>query len=158
MRRFLLGSGSMKIGFRAWLFLAFLWWGTSPPASAQLTVPPRPGEATKRNLGDNGGSGASAGASAVTPSASTLVVRYLAVTPMEGWANLAGKTMEARLLAFSTPAEEDSGPIEIIREGMVRFLVEGRKDPIDYPLGQLGETEQVRIQAIAKAAAKAPPK
>jgi hypothetical protein len=147
----------MKTVSRAWFLLAFLSWGASLPASAQLTVPSKPGEVTKRNLGDNGGSGASAGASAVTPSPSTVVVRHLAVTPLEAWANLAGKTMEARLLAYSAPAEGERGPIEIIREGKVRFLVKGRKDPIDYPLGQLGETEQVRIQALAKAALKGPP-
>jgi hypothetical protein len=148
----------MKIGYRAWLFLAFLSFGASPPASAQLTVPPNPGKVTKRSLGENGGSGASAGASAVTPSSSTVVVQYIAVTPVEAWANLEGKTMEARLLAFSAPSEGEKGPVEIIREGKVRFLVSGRKEPVDYPLDQLGEAERTKIQAIAKAAAKGPPK
>jgi len=148
----------MKIGYRAWLFLGVLSFGASPPASAQLAVPPNPGKVTKRSLGENGGSGTSAGASAVTPSSSTVVVQYIAVTPVEAWANLEGKTMEARLLAFSAPAEGGTGPVEIIREGKVRFLVSGRKEPVDYPLDQLGEAERTKIHAIAKAAAKGPPK
>lgn len=148
----------MKFGFRAWLFLAVLSFGASATAIAQLTVPPNPGKVTKRNLGENGGSGASTGASAVTPSSGTVIVQYIAVTPVEAWANLEGKTMEARLLAFSTPATGETGPVEIIREGKVRFLVSGRKEPVDYPLEQLGEAERTKIEAIAKAAAKGPPK
>jgi len=147
----------MKIRFRAWLFLAVFSLGAVDPAFAQLTVPPNPGKVTKRNLGENGGSGASTGASAVTPSSSTVVVQYIAVTPVEAWANLEGKTMEARLLAFSAPAAGETGPVEIIREGKVRFLVSGRKEPVDYPLEQLGEAERTKIEAIAKAAAKGPP-
>ncbi len=148
----------MKIGFRAWLFWVVLLFGRVAPTSAQLTVPPNPGKVTKRNLGDNGGSGASTGASAVTPQSRTVVVQYIAVTPVEAWANLEGKTMEARLLAFSAPAAGETGPVEIIREGKVRFLVSGRKEPVDFPLDQLGEAERTKIHAIAKAAAKGPPK
>lgn len=148
----------MKIGFRAWLFGVVLLFGGGAPTSAQLTVPPNPGKVTKRNLGDNGGSGASTGASAVTPQSRTVVVQYIAVTPVEAWANLEGKTMEARLLAFSAPAAGETGPVEIIREGKVRFLVTGRKEPVDYPLEQLGEAERAKIAAIAKAAANGPPK
>jgi hypothetical protein len=148
----------MKIGFRAWLLLGVLSFGLVVPLRAQLTVPPNPGKVTKRSLGENGGSGASTGASAVTPQSRTVVVQYIAMTPVEAWANLDGKTMEARLLAFSAPAEGETGPVEVIREGKVRFLVSGRKDPVDYPLEQLGEAERTKIQAIAKAAAKGPPK
>jgi hypothetical protein len=147
----------MRIGYRAWLFWAFLSCGAIDPAFAQLTVPPNPGKVAKRKLDDNGGSGASTGASAVTPRSRTVVVQYIAVTPVEAWANLEGKTMEARLLAFSAPAEGETGPVEIIREGKVRFLVTGRKEPVEYPLEQLGEAERTKIQAIAKAAAKGPP-
>lgn len=148
----------MKIGFRAWLFLAVLSFGLVAPLRAQIAVPPNPGKVTKRNLGENGGSGASTGASAVTPQSRTLVVQYIAVTPVEAWANLEGKTMQARLLAFSAPAAGETGPVEIIREGKVRFLVSGRKEPVDYPLEQLGEAERTKIAAIAKAAAQGPPK
>lgn len=148
----------MKIGFRASWFLGVLWLGLVAPAFAQLTVPPNPGQAGKRKLGENGGAGSATGVTGVTPTARPVVVQYIAVTPVEAWANLAGKTMLARLLAFSAPAEGETGPVEIIREGKVRFLVEGRKEPVDYPLDQLGETERTKIQAIAKAAAQGPPK
>lgn len=148
----------MKIGLRASWFLAILASGWIVSASAQLTVPPNPGQSGKRNLGENGGAGSATGVTGVTPTARPVVVQYIAVTPVEAWANLAGKTMMARLLAFSAPAEGETGPVEIIRKGKVRFLVEGRKEPVDYPLDQLGETERTKIQAIAKAAAQGPPK
>ncbi len=66
--------------------------------------------------------------------------------------------MEARLLAFSAPAAGESGPVEVIREGKVRFLVTGRKEPVEYPLVQLGEAERKKIEALAAVAAKGPPK
>ena len=148
----------MKIGYRAWLFWGVLSFGLVAPVRAQIAVPPNPGKVTKRSLGENGGSGASTGASAVTPQSRTVVVQHLAVTPVEAWANLEGKTMQARLLAFSAPAEGETGPVEIIREGKVRFLVSGRREPVSYPLEQLGEAERTKIAAIAKAAAQGAPK
>jgi len=125
-------------------------------ASAQVVVPANPNQFTKRSLSENGGS--SAGVSGGTTAATRpVVVQYVAVTPVQPWINLEGKTMEARLLAFSAPAPGETGPVEVIREGKVRFLVTGKKQPIDYPLDQLGETEQAKIKALATAAAKGPP-
>jgi hypothetical protein len=66
--------------------------------------------------------------------------------------------MEARLLAFSAPAAGEPGPVEVIRGGMVRFLVTGRKEPVDYPLVRLGEAERKKIESLAAVAAKGPPK
>jgi hypothetical protein len=148
----------MKIGYRAWLFWGVLSFGLVAPVRAQVAVPPNPGKVTKRSLGENGGSGASTGASAVTAQSRTVVVQHLAVTPVAAWANLEGKTMQARLLAFSAPAAGETGPVEIIREGKVRFLVSGRREPVSYPLEQLGEAERTKIAAIAKAAAQGSPK
>jgi hypothetical protein len=65
--------------------------------------------------------------------------------------------MEARLLAFSAPAAGEPGPVEVIRGGMVRFLVTGRKEPVDYPLARLGEAERKKIEALAVVAANGPP-
>ncbi len=129
------------------------------PLSAQIKLPPNPSQFTKRNLGESGGGGSSVGVSGGGSSAATasMVVQYVAVTPVEPWANREGKVMQARLLAFSAPEAGQSGPVEIIRAGKVRFLVSGRKDPIDYPLEQLGEAERKKIQALAEMAAKGPP-
>ena len=147
----------MNFGIRAWLLFGVMPLLTGGMVLAQTVVPPNPGPSVKRKLGENGGSGSSAGAAAVTPRSRTVVVQYVAVTPVEGWANAAGRTMQARLLAFSVPAEGETGPVEIIREGKVRFLVSGGKEPIDYPLEQLGEAERKKIEGIAKAAAAGPP-
>lgn len=147
----------MKIGFRAWLVSVMGLAMACGSLHAQVAVPPNPGKTTKRNLGENGGSGASTGASAVVPRSRTVVVELIAVTPVEAWANLEGKTMQARLLAFSAPSAGESGPVEIVREGKVRFLVSGRKEPVEYPLDQLGEAERKKIEGIARAAAKGPP-
>ncbi len=86
-----------------------------------------------------------------------MVVQYVAVTPVESWVNVEGKTIEARLLAFSAPEAGKSGPVEIIRDGKVRLLVSGRKDPVDYPLEQLGEAEKTKIKSLAELASKGPP-
>ena len=130
--------------------------GSIAPVSAQV-VPKNPNQFTKRKLGDNGGAGSSTGASAVTPQSRTVVVQHIAVTPVQAWVSANGKTMEARLLAFSAPEPGDAGPVEIIRDGKVRFLVTGRKEPVDFPLTGLDEKEQVKIKALAEVAAKGPP-
>ena len=130
--------------------------GSIAPVSAQV-VPQNPNQFTKRKLGDNGGAGSSTGASAVTPQSRTVVVQHIAVTPVQAWVSANGKTMEARLLAFSAPEPGDAGPVEIIRDGKVRFLVTGRKEPVDFPLTCLDEKEQVKIKALAEVAAKGPP-
>jgi hypothetical protein len=148
----------MKIGLRECCAAVSVWLFLGGIAGAQLSIPPNPGKVTKRNLSESGGAGSSTGASAVTPQSRTVVVQYIAVTPVEAWANTEGKTMQARLLAFSGPAPGETGPVEIIREGKVRFLLSGGKAPIDYPLDQLGEVERTKIQALAAVAAKGPPK
>ena len=130
--------------------------GSIAPVSAQV-VPQNPNQFAKRKLGDNGGAGSSTGASAVTPQSRTVVVQHIAVTPVQAWVSANGKTMEARLLAFSAPEPGDAGPVEIIRDGKVRFLVTGRKEPVDFPLTGLDEKEQVKIKALAEVAAKGPP-
>ena len=130
--------------------------GSPVIGTAQIVVPANPNKFTKRSLSENGG--ASAGASGgITAATRPVVVQYVAVTPVQQWVNLEGKTMEARLLAFSAPEPGQTGPVEIIREGRVRFLVTGKKQPINYPLDQLGETEQAKIKALAVVAAKGPP-
>ena len=125
---------------------------------AQVTVPANPGRSTQRSLGENGGATSSAGISGGGgKAAAPVVVQYVAVTPVESWANSAGKVMEARLLAFSAPAPGEAGPVEIIRQGKVRFLASGGKAPVEYPLDQLGEGEQAKIRALAEQAAKGAP-
>lgn len=148
----------MKTRIRACLFLGVIGLFGAGEAGAQVAVPANPNRFTKRNLGDNGGSTASTGASAVTPASRTVIVQHIAVTPVAVWKNASGQAMEARLLAFSAPAAGESGPVEVIREGKVRFLVTGRKEPVEYPLVQLGEAERKKIEALAAVAAKGPPK
>jgi len=148
----------MQRGSRLILLVGFFSLVFASLAEGQIRLPPDPSKVTKRNLGENGGSSTSAGASLVPSQSRTVVVQYVAVTPVEAWSNAAGNVMQARLLAFSAPTTGETGPVEIIREGKVRFLVTGRKDPVEYPLDQLGESEKARIQALAAVAAKGPPK
>lgn len=146
----------MNAGARSRIIVSLVLFGCIASVSAQV-VPANPNQFTKRNLGENGGAGSSTGASAVTPQSRTVVVQHIAVTPVQAWVSAAGKTMEARLLAFSAPEPGGVGPVEIIRDGKVRFLVSGRKEPIDYPLSGLDEKEQAKIKALAEVAAKGPP-
>lgn len=146
----------MNASTRSRIIVSLVLFGCIASVSAQV-VPANPNQFTKRNLGENGGAGSSTGASAVTPQSRTVVVQHIAVTPVQAWVSAAGKTMEARLLAFSAPEPGGVGPVEIIRDGKVRFLVSGRKEPIDYPLSGLDEKEQAKIKALAEVAAKGPP-
>ena len=127
--------------------------------SAQLSVPPNPNENVRRKFGESGGGGTvSIGAAPGKAAESrTVVIQYTAVSPMRQWTNNDGKRMIARLLAFSAPKEGDSGPIEVIREGNVRFLLDRGKEPIDYPLAQLSQSDQIDIKAIAQAAKRGTP-
>jgi hypothetical protein len=147
----------MKPRIRACLSLGVVGLFGAGAALAQVAAPSNPNRFTKRNLGESGGSTASAGASAVAPASRTVIVRHIAVTPVEVWKNASGEAMEARLLAFSAPAAGGTGPVEVIREGMVRFLVTGRKEPVDYPLARLGEEERKKIEALAAVAGKGAP-
>lgn len=146
----------MKSGLLSCLLFVILFYAQS--GAAQIPLPPNPGQFSKRNLSENGGGGSSVGISgSPATSPKTVVVQYVAVTPLESWVNVEGKTIEARLLAFSAPEAGKTGPVEILREGKVRFLVSGRKEPIDYPLEQLGEAEKTKIRVLAEMAAKGPP-
>ncbi len=126
-----------------------------------ITAPPAPGQFTGRKLGENGGAtagGSSVGVSSGGAAASrTVVIQYVAVSPVRAWTNAEGKAMQARLLAFSAPAEGEKGPVEVIREGKVRFLLVGGKAPIDYPIAQLSQADQIDIKAIAQAASRGRP-
>ena len=147
----------MNAGMFSSFVSLWLLFGSAVTASAQV-VPANPNQFTKRNLGDNGGAGSSTGmAGATTATTRPVVVQHIAVTPVQAWVNAAGKTMEARLLAFSAPEPGEAGPVEIIRDGKVRFLVSGRKEPVEYSLAELEEKEQAKIKALAEVAAKGPP-
>jgi hypothetical protein len=146
----------MNTGVSSRIIVSLVLFGCATSVSAQV-VPANPNQFTKRNLGENGGAGSSTGASALTPQSRTVVVQHIAVTPVQAWVSAAGKTMEARLLAFSAPEPGEAGPVEIIRDGKVRFLVSGRKEPVDYPLTGLDEKEQAKIKALAEVAAKGAP-
>ena len=128
-------------------------------AHAQFSVPSTPTQFQKRNLGENRGSGGSSSVGVVPrePAASQpIVVQLIAVSQMRAWTNAEGTSMTARLLAFSGPKAGETGPIEVIRDGKVRFLLAGKKESVDYPLDQLSQKDQVDIKAIAQAAKRSP--
>lgn len=110
----------------------------------------------RRNLGGVGDIGGAVGAKP-DPAPKTVVINYVTVTPLKEWTNLEGRKIQARVLAFSAPAEGQTGPVEVIREGKVRFLIPGKPQPVDYPLDQLVEEQRTELENIAKAAAGGPP-
>jgi len=124
-------------------------------AEAHVT-PSNPSEFTKRGLSDSGSSGtASVGVTAKPPK--VLTITYTAVSPVRGWTNTDGKTIQAQLLAFSAPEPGQPGAVEIIREGKFRLLVPGSRGPVEYPMEKLQEEDKIEIERIAKAAAKGLP-
>ena len=124
-------------------------------AGAQV-VPSTPSEFMKRGLGDSGSSGtASVGVTDKTPK--VITITYTAVSPLKGWTNTDGKTIQAQLLAFTAPEPGQPGPVEGIREGKVRLLVPGAEGAVEYPMAKLQEEDKIEIERIAKAAAKGLP-
>jgi hypothetical protein len=123
---------------------------------ANPLVPKESGGTSKRSLGGGGDLGTATGAT-TDPSKRTVVVQYVAVTPVQDWTNIEGKTIQARLLAFSAPNPGEEGPVEVIREGKVRMLIPGKPKPVDYPLASLTRNHRDEVEQIAKAAAKGPP-
>ena len=137
------------------LLLAFSAEAQTVPANP--LVPKKSGGTSSRNLGGGGDLGTSTGAK-IDSSKKTVVIQYVTVTPLQDWTNVDGKTVKARILAFSAPPSGEDGPIEVIREGKIRMLILGKSKPVDYPLAQLTRNHRDEIEQIAKAAAKGPPK
>ena len=126
--------------------------GLAATAGAQnVVIPSQPGKFRVRGAGTGADSGVSVN-NPVNPEPRTVVIQYTAVTPEREWTNTDGKKMIARLLAFSTPKEGESTPVEVIREGRVRFLMNLKREPIDYELANLGAEDQVYVKALAQAA------
>ena len=140
------------------LLLLALSFATAPSLVAQIPVTPAtPTEFKTRNL--NGGSSTGVGIVTRQPQQKkTITYHFTAVTPIRVWTNTEGKAMQARLLAWSAPKEGAKGPVEVIREGKVRFLLEKTTKPIDYLLIKLSETDRTYIQKLADAARHEPPK
>ena len=86
------------------------------------------------------------------------IITYTAVCESRQWTDVKGRKMIGRLLAFSAPKEGEKGPILVIVDEKVRFLVSGVKKPIDFPLAQLSEEDRKFAENIAKQAKQGPPK
>lgn len=128
------------------------------PVLAQTPVTPaNPTDFSKREI--SGGSNAGVGIVSGQPTQpKTITIHFTAVTPLRVWTNTEGKAMMARLLAYSAPEEGETGPVEVIREGNVRFLLEKTTKPIDYRLEKLSDTDRAYIQKLANAARHEAPK
>tara|TARA_R110000850_G_scaffold22504_28_gene66688 strand:+ start:530 stop:1048 length:519 start_codon:yes stop_codon:yes gene_type:complete len=146
------GGGFMKDRFPIICLILI----ASSAAYAQVSVPPNPNQFTKRSLGGGGGVANPGGISAAVRQTQT--IQYTSVSPLRGWTNTGGKTIQARLLAFAAPAPGETGPVEVIRDGKVRFLMPGKPAPVDYPLEQLDPAARAEVERIAKAAANGAPK
>ena len=131
---------------------------TAPQMAAQSPViPATPREFETRGV--NGGSNAGVGIISRQPQQKqTITLHFTAVTPIRVWTNNEGKAMQARLLAWSAPKEGETGPVEVIRKGKVRFLLQKTSKPIDYELAKLSETDRTYIQKLADAARHEDPK
>jgi len=91
------------------------------------------------------------------PKPKVVKIEYTAVSQLRTWMNNKGQIMTARLLAFSAPKKGETGPVIIIREGKIRFLLANAKKPILYPLANLSEADREYVEGIAKAARKGKP-
>lgn len=127
-------------------------------SDAQTPITPaHPTEFKTRDI--SGGSSTGVGIVARKPQPKqTITIEFTAVTPVRVWTNESGQAMTARLLAFSAPKEGEKGPVEVIRDGKIRFLLANTSKPIDYALAMLSETDRTYIQKLADAARHEEPK
>lgn len=139
------------------LFASICTLAVSAQAQSPAVTPANPSDFTRRDL--SGGSTSGVGIVARQPQTKqTITIQFTAVTPVRIWTNLEGKAMEARLLAFSAPKEGEKGPVEVIRQGKVRFLLANTSKPTDYELAKLSEIDRTYIQKLADAARHEDPK
>ena len=140
------------------LLILGLCFAMAPSLLAQIPVTPAtPTEFKKRSI--NGGSSTGVGIVTRQPQkVQTITLHFTAVTPIRVWTNTEGKAMQARLLAWSAPKEGEKGPVEVIRKGKIRFLLQKTSKPIDYDLAKLSETDRTYIQKLADAARHEEPK
>ncbi len=103
------------------------------------------------------GNTSSVGIIARSPETQTVTVYITALSEPRIWTNKDGKTMEARLLAYAAPEPGKEGPITVIQEDKVRFLLTGKTKPIDYPFADLSELDQTFIFRIVDATRYDPP-
>jgi hypothetical protein len=126
-----------------------------PVASAQrgISIPvPVPGSRNRAFETRNTGNSTESKIGPEHKKTKVVTVQYVAVTPVRSWMNNKGDTMKARVLAFSAPEKGESGPVEVIRGGKIRFLLFNTKKPILYPVANLSEADQEYVRGIAKAA------
>jgi len=126
-------------------------------ADAQIVVPGTPKKFETRGTGGLG-TGSSVGVTAKDPQPKeTVTVYFTTVSKSREWTNTEGKNMTAKLVAFVAPKRGEQGPVVVINEGKVRFLMSNAKKPIDYPLEKLSQPDQIFVKAIAQAASKGAP-
>jgi len=125
-------------------------------AQSPVVTPAHPKKFKTRDI--SGGSSTGVGIVSQQPQSKRVItVNFTAVTPLRVWTNLEGRGMQARLLAFSAPQEGETGPVEVIRDGKVRFLLEKAIKPTDYALDQLSGPDQTYIKNLAEAARRQQP-
>ncbi len=139
------------------LFLLAVVTFASPVLAQTPVTPANPTDFQKRDISGGSSSGVGIVSGQQAP-AKTVTVHFTAVTPLRVWTNTEGKAMMARLLAYSAPEEGKTGPVAVIREGKVRFLLEKTTKPIDYELEKLSDTDRSYIQKLADAARHEDPK
>jgi hypothetical protein len=90
------------------------------------------------------------------PQAKIHRITYVAVSELRQWRNLEGRAMRASLLAFDRlPGESDDGLRTLVRDGKVRFLLEGRKLATEYPLTELSRADQAFVRQLIEARVEA---
>ncbi len=144
----------------ATLYLVLLFFGSTTPNSlAQTVTPATPKGFEIRKNGSGTGTGSSIGLVSSTNKQTTQVITYTALSKIREWKNTDGKTMKARLLAFSPPpvknnAKDKGAQFTVIHDQKVRFLMSPNNKPTIYPLEKLSDFDKEFILKIAKAAAQ----
>jgi hypothetical protein len=111
----------------------------------------------RRNTGNTG--------AVVTPAPpqTRTVISYVTYLSKEReWADVSGRKMTGRLVAFSAPEPGKTGPVVVLQDGKVRLRRAGAKVSNDLPLDKLSQADQLFVKgiesAIKRSAEQAPKK
>jgi hypothetical protein len=132
-------------------------------ASFSVCSAQNPLDDPKRRLGErsNGNTGAIVIPS--QPRKQTIISYITYLSKDREWADISGRKMTGRLVAFAAPEPGKEGPVVVTLNGKVRLRRSGAKANSDLPLAQLSQGDQLFVKAVEagikkNAAAAMPPK
>ncbi|MDF1751693.1 MAG: hypothetical protein P1U89_02840 [Verrucomicrobiales bacterium] len=103
----------------------------------------------RKKLSERGQTGNTGAFVSPSQSKSQTIVSYVTFVSKEReWSDAEGRKMTGRLVAFSAPEPGKTGPVVILKDGMVRLRRTGAQASNDLPLEKLSQADQLFVKAL----------